>query len=110
MSTKISIQFLGLSVFLPSLVAGCAWVRPSVDSQMVTLAAVEEVSQCSRKGDTVSKTLSKFWFIPRSKDKVFTELVTLAKNEASILGGDTVVPEAELAAGTQVFGVYQCRG
>lgn len=92
------------------ITAACAWVKPSTDSQKVVLATSGEVTQCAKKGETTSKTLGKFLFVPRGQEKIFTELVTLAKNEAVIMGGDTVVAGKELARGEQIFAIYQCRG
>jgi hypothetical protein len=33
-----------------------------------------------------------------------------ARNEGALLGGDTVVAETPVSDGSQVFGVYQCKG
>jgi hypothetical protein len=40
---------------------------------------------------------------------VATELATLARNEASNFGGDTVVPTSTVDNGRQSFGVYKCK-
>lgn len=87
---------------------GCTWVKPSVKSHTVTLKDSSEIVNCVKKGVTQSKTLSSVVFVPRSDAKVFSELVMLAKNEAVILKGDTVVPEGEMVKGEQAFGVYRC--
>jgi hypothetical protein len=87
----------------------CTWVKPSVQSHQVVLATQAQIVNCVKKGITTSKTLSKITLIPRSNDKVYSELVMLAKNEAVILGGDTVVPEGIMKEGSQTFGVYRCR-
>lgn len=87
----------------------CTWVKPSAKSHEVVLATQDQVVNCVKKGVTVSKTLSKVVVVPRGNDKVFSELVMLAKNEATILGGDTVVAEGVMEAGSQRFGVYRCR-
>jgi hypothetical protein len=36
-------------------------------------------------------------------------LVALARNEAALMGGDTVVAESPVKDGRQLFGVYRCR-
>lgn len=90
------------------LVSACTWVKPSVRSHMIVLKDENQVVNCVKKGLTRSKTLSSVVFIPRSEAKVFSELVMLAKNEAVILGGDTVVPEGEMISGEQTFGIYRC--
>lgn len=98
-----------LLLFMPMVVAACTWVKPTTGSQKVVLANTGEVAGCSKKGVTTSKTVGKILFIPRSKEKVFTELVLLAKNEAAVMGGDTVVAQAAKEPGTREFGVYKCR-
>lgn len=92
-----------------ALSAGCTWVKPSAKSHEVVLMTQDQVVNCVKKGVTSSKTLSKITVVPRSNDKVFSELVMLAKNEAVILGGDAVVAEGLMEEGRQTFGVYRCR-
>jgi hypothetical protein len=41
--------------------------------------------------------------------KVAGELEALARNEAALMGGDTVVAELPVKDGRQVFGVYRCQ-
>ncbi len=89
--------------------AACSWIKPSVGSHSVALATQHEVAGCTKKGVTTSKTLSKFFFIPRGQDKMYSELVMLAKNEAVIMEGDTIVPQPTSAPGTLVFAVYACK-
>ncbi len=98
----------GLPAIMLTILSACTWVKPSVESQAVVLAQPSEVGECAKKGYTTSKTLSKITLIPRNDEKIFTELVMLAKNEAVILGGNTVVPEPEKEAGERTFAVYTC--
>lgn len=100
-------RFLLAALVCASLGA-CTWVKPSVKSHTVVLKDQNSVVNCVKKGLTKSKTLSKIVFIPRSDAKMFSELVMLAKNEAVLLEGDTVVPEGDLVGGEQSFGVYRC--
>lgn len=86
----------------------CTWVKPSAQSHEVVLANQSQIVNCVKKGSTTSKTLSKITVVPRSNDKIFSELVMLAKNEAVVLGGDTVVAEGVMNAGSQSFGIYRC--
>jgi hypothetical protein len=92
-----------------TLVGACTWVKPIPQSQSVALLEKKSIVNCVKKGITQSKTLSKFLFIPRSQSKMSLELVTLAKNEATIMGGDVVVAETLIKEGGQRFGVYLCR-
>lgn len=91
------------------MLSGCAWVKPTLDSQEVIYQPAEAVSQCRRVGIARVKTLSKFVIVPRSEDLIRNELITLAKNEAVIMQGDTVAPDGPLEDGAQAFGVYRCR-
>lgn len=95
-------------LLLAASLNACTWVKPSLKSHMVVLKDETQVVNCVKKGLTRSKTLSKVAFVPRADTKVFNELVMLAKNEAVLLHGDTVVPEGELVNGEQVFGIYRC--
>ena len=89
--------------------AACSWVRPTTPSHEVLLLTEDRVSDCQKLGSTTVKTLSKVVVVSRSDDKMHNELVTLAKNEAVVMGGDTVAPLSPADGGQQVFGVYDCR-
>lgn len=95
-------------IFAVISAVGCTWVKPSARSHEVSLMTQDQVVNCVKKGVTTSKTLSKVVVVPRGNDKMFSELVMLAKNEAVILGGDTVVAEGVMSEGSQTFGVYRC--
>jgi len=98
-----------LVVMLTAMTAACTWVKPTTKSHEVVLMTQDQVVNCVKKGSTTSKTLSKIAIVPRNHDKIFSELVMLAKNEAAILGGDAVVAEGRMEEGRQTFGVYRCR-
>ena len=98
-----------LFVLVPCLLASaCAFVKPSAESQVVALRDAAYVTDCQKMGSTTSKTLQKMWVMSRADKKVFNELVMLAKNEAVIMGGNTVVAESKIDKGQQIFGVYSC--
>jgi hypothetical protein len=105
----MTMKKLTLLVAFTALASACTWVKPSARSHEISLLTQDQVVNCVKKGSTSSKTLSKITFVPRSNDKTFSELVMLAKNEAVILGGDTVVAEGRMEEGRQTFGVYRCR-
>lgn len=44
----------------------------------------------------------------RDAKKVSDELADLARNEAALMRGDTIVPISEINEGRRSFGVYQC--
>lgn len=89
--------------------ASCTWVKPTSRGDSVQLLTNADVVNCVKKGVTSSKTLSRIVFIPRNQHKVFNELVTLAKNEAAIMQGDTIVADGEPKKGALDFVVYRCR-
>ena len=82
--------------------------RLTVEGETVRLATADEISNCSRVGRTRSHSLDRIVGIGRSADKLQEELLTLARNEAGTMGGDTIVPESLIEEGEQAFGVYSC--
>ena len=94
---------LGLVVLLLS---ACSWVKLTPEGEKVTVAKAEHVTNCKFSGTTTvsvkSETLGE-----RDLGKVKTELETLARNEASKLKGDTVVPVNDIKDGEQTFKIYQ---
>ncbi len=91
-----------------SMLAGCTWVTVRPEAENVRLATAEEVTGCERRGKTTSQVAAKVGLFERGEEKVAEELAILARNEASGLGGNTVVPESAATDGRQVFGVYAC--
>jgi hypothetical protein len=104
------IRSLFLVVFLCSglLIQSCSWVGPSVESQYVTLVKPQAVGDCEKIGETTSKTLSKIVVVGRSNEKQGNELITLAKNQAAVMGGDTIVAKGSVDKGEQTFTVFKC--
>ncbi len=98
-----------LLLALATLTTACTWVKPTARSHEVVLLNQDQIVNCVKKGSTTSKTVSKIAIVPRNNDKIFSELVMLAKNEAAILGGDSIVAEGRMEEGRQTFGVYRCR-
>lgn len=94
---------------LSALLSACSWVKPIPQSYPVALLEPADIVNCVKKGVTHSKTLSKFLFVPRMDSKIEMELVTLAKNEAAIMNGDSIVAEGPIESGARTYGVYQCR-
>ena len=90
------------------LLGGCAWVSPNVDSQWVALVKPQAVMNCKPIGETTSKTLTKVVLVGRSLEKQQNELITLAKNQAAVMNGDTIVAKGEVNNGEQTFKVFDC--
>lgn len=89
-------------------VTGCTWVDPIAGASSVTLVKPTHVSNCKSLGTTTSQVKDKVGFVNRSDDKVAGELLTLAKNSAVEIGGDTLVAEGAPSDGTQKFRIYKC--
>ncbi|SET37039.1 protein of unknown function [Nitrosomonas marina] len=86
----------------------CAWVKVSSLGEGVRLVqSTRAVQSCKRLGNVNARVVSKFVF-DRDAEKVAAELANLARNEAALLGGDTIVPITEIHDGRRRFGVYQC--
>jgi len=86
----------------------CTWVESTDKGQNVRLVTSEQLGQCKKLGKTTVSVLDKVGFISRSEEKVEEELLTLARNSAADMGGDTVVVAGPVSAGEQPFDVYKC--
>lgn len=90
------------------VLAGCAWVKTSPEGEKVRVLEPAEVESCKRIGKTMVTGKASVAGIERNQTKVAGELRTLARNGAAEIGGDTVVPVADIKGDTQVFAVYKC--
>ncbi|NNF97485.1 MAG: DUF4156 domain-containing protein [Halobacteria archaeon] len=96
---------LGLVVLLLS---ACSWVKLTPEGEKVTVAKAAHVANCKFAGTTMVSVKSDVVSVDRDIKTIKTELETLARNEASKLKGDTIVPVTEVKDGEQSFKVYQC--
>jgi hypothetical protein len=67
-----------------------------------------EVASCRELGKTNNSVSWQVVGIARPEDAVSKELRILARNSASRMGGDTIVPLTVIDKGTQTFVVYKC--
>ena len=97
--------FIGIVLLV---LAGCTWVELIEEGESVTV--VSSVSDtCKRLGNTTATTKADLANIDRSDKKVASELVTLARNSAARMGGDTITAESEISeGGVQTFGIFRC--
>jgi hypothetical protein len=86
----------------------CTWVNLTPGGETVRVADADSVATCERKGKTIISLKADVAGIERNREKVKTELETLARNSAAELGGDTIVAASEIANGKQTFEVYLC--
>ena len=94
---------------LATSLQACTWVKPTPEGQNVLVAQADEVRNCEHKGEVASILRSRVAGVERKPGKVAGELETLARNEAALMGGDTVVAQSSIRDGRQLFGVYRCR-
>ena len=86
----------------------CTWVQLTEEAgQVVVMPTVP--AGCEKLGTTRSLTKSDIASINRKREKVASELETLARNAAASMGGNAVAAETEiLESGEQTFGIYRC--
>ncbi|MBL4581524.1 MAG: DUF4156 domain-containing protein [Gammaproteobacteria bacterium] len=97
-----------LAAIAATTLSACTWVQLTTEGENVSLLAVDRISNCERIGRATAKTLGKIVTIQRGGERLQEELLTLARNEAGRMGGNTVVPESLIDGGEQDFGVYNC--
>jgi len=90
-------------------VSACTWVKATPGGTKVVVSDGAGVSNCVSKGEVESVLKSRVGGFERNATKVKGELETLARNEASKMGGDTIVALSNVRDGKQNFGVYRCR-
>ncbi len=86
---------------------GCTWVDLTRAGEQVRHAQATEVIACERIGTATARTKARF-VVARNQEKVADELLILGRNEAALLGGNTVVDQGPPENGAQVFDVYRC--
>ena len=95
-------------VFFALLLAGCATIDLTPEGKKVRVLAPDEVSSCRELGKTNTSVTAKALGIPRPPETIKKELESIARNSASSMGGDTIVPLTVIADGKQSFVVYKC--
>ncbi len=90
------------------ILSSCTWVKITSKGESVRLVqSIKTVESCKKLGTVNTKVVNQIIF-HRDADKVAGELADLARNEAGLMGGDTIVPVSEIVDGRRSFGVYQC--
>ncbi|MDE2388089.1 MAG: DUF4156 domain-containing protein [Betaproteobacteria bacterium] len=90
------------------ILSSCTWVKVTTRGESVRLVqSVKTVESCKKLGKVNTKVVDQIIF-HRDADKVAEELADLARNEAGLMGGDTIVPASEIIDGRRSFDVYQC--
>ncbi len=89
-------------------VLSCTWVPLTDEGQNVRVLQTSAIADCKKVGRIGSKTTDHVVIFARSDQKVREELKSLARNEASGLGGDAIVPIGTATDGRQSFDIYRC--
>lgn len=88
--------------------SSCTWVKVTSNGESVRLMhSARTVETCKNLGKVNAKVVSKVVF-NRDIEKITGELADLARNEAALMGGDTIIPISEIKDGRRSFDVYQC--
>ena len=88
--------------------ASCTWVEPTKEGLDVILVKPHNVETCTKLGETTASVKHQIGPVTRSEEKVVEELVTLARNKAAEMGGDSIVATAPARDGVMSFEVYKC--
>ncbi|TDF42326.1 DUF4156 domain-containing protein [Alteromonadaceae bacterium M269] len=88
--------------------AGCTYVKTDAAAQNIVLANESRVQNCQRLGTASAGVKADIIGINRKEQKVASELLALARNEAANMGGDTLVASSGIEGGKQRFTVYKC--
>ncbi len=91
-----------------AVLAGCAGLKLSAGGEKVRVLDPSEVSSCRELGRTNTTTTAQVVGIPRPIEALSKELRIVARNSASNMGGDTIVPLTVIENGAQTFMVYKC--
>ncbi len=83
---------------LSLLGAGCSWVKTTPGGAKVTEATAADVGDCQELGTAWGTTRTSIG-LPRNKEVIRDEQVTLARNQAALIGGDTIVRPVPRRAG-----------
>lgn len=110
MDKKLDASRTTVSIVLACVlgVSGCTWVKPLEKAEDVSLVPLAYASDCHLLGQTESNVKDSVGILRRRETKVEEELVTLAKNAATVMGGDTVVAKGDPVNGRQSFSIYKC--
>ena len=96
------------AIAIALLSAGCTYVKTDTAAQGVVLANESRIQNCKRIGTANAKVKADIVGINRKQQKVASELLALARNEAVNLGGNTLVSDSPIEDGRQRFIVYKC--
>jgi len=97
-----------LLVAIGAIFIGCAAPKLDEGGEKARVLAAGEVTSCKKLGTTTASVLGKVLGIDRPIESMTKELQTIARNSASNMGGDTIVPLTKIENGKQSYDVYKC--
>lgn len=100
---------LSLLILIATVASACTWVKTEPTADDVVVGREGNIRGCEKLSETNVKVADSVGPISRGEEKVASELLTLGKNEAVSLGGDTIVPKNDPKDGRQTFIVYNCQ-
>ena len=89
------------------LLSACSTLKLTEEGEKIRILDPGEVSSCRNLGRTNASVTSKVVF-DRPANVVAEELMTVARNSAARMGGDTIVELTVVEDGHQTFEVYKC--
>ena len=95
-------------VIMISSLSACTWIEPTKESLDVILVKPGNVTDCQLLGTTRVTVTHKIGILTRDKEAVTEDLVTIEKNDAAELGGDSIVARGEGNEGKMSFDIYKC--
>ena len=102
MKTKISIIVAAI------LLSACTSMKLTPEGEKVRVLDPGEIDSCRELGKTSTSVTHIVVGIPRPIETITKELRAIARNSASRMGGDTIVPLTVIEEGKQTFLVYKC--
>lgn len=100
---------IAMIVLIAALLSSCSWVEPTTQGKTVLLVAPIHVQNCQYLGQSQSITKANLGPIQRNADTIELELITLARNQAAKMGGDSMVMTVPPKEGQATFAVYRCK-
>jgi len=99
-----------LLIFLVALLASaCATpMKLNAGGEKVRVLDPGEVSSCRELGRSNTSVTWVLLGVERPEEAIAKELRIVARNSASRMGGDTIVPLTVIDKGEQTFVVYKC--
>lgn len=104
--TRLIVRTTALLVVSATL-AGCVGTKLTAAGAAVRQGTDADVSGCELVGRVTSSIPSKT-LNTIAPGKIQEQLIVLARNESSGLGGNVIVPATAIQNGTQEFTVFRC--